>query len=249
MEKENILKNSQIIILGLCIAVATLGSSVILSKGFMKIKKMTTEMIGVTGSAERKILSDEIVWLGGFSRRAADLKTAYGLLKDDLELVKKYLSDQGVKDNEIAVQQAATKILYRKNEKGNDTNDIEAYLVSQNIEVKSKDVEKIAGISRGSTELIDQGVEFISYAPEFFYTRLSELKHELLAEATQDAKRRAERMLAATGNKAGSMRSARSGVFQITPENSTEVSDWGSNDTSALRKKVTAVVRVDFSII
>lgn len=249
MEKENILKNSQIIILGLCIAIATLGSSVILSKGFMKIKKMTTERIDVTGSAERKILSDEIVWSGGFSRRAADLKTAYGLLKSDLELVKKYLMDKGVKDSEIMVPQATTRVLYRKNEKGNDTNDIEAYLVTQNVEIKSKDVEKIAGISRGSTELIDQGIEFISYSPEFLYTRLAELKHELLAEATQDAKRRAERMLAATGNKVGSMRSAQSGVFQITPENSTEVSDWGSNDTSALRKKVTAVVHVDFSIV
>jgi hypothetical protein len=56
-------------------------------------------------------------------------------------------------------------------------------------------------------------------------------------------------MLAATGNKAGSMRSAQSGVFQITPENSTEVFDWGSNDTSSLRKKVTAVVHVNFSIV
>ena len=249
MEKENILKNSQIIILGLCIAGATIGSSVILSKGLMKIKKMTTEMIEVTGSAERKILSDEIVWSGGFSRRAADLKTAYGLLKSDLEVVKKYLINKGVQDSEITVEQAVTKILDRKNEKGNDTNDIEAYLVSQNVDVKSGEVERVANLSRNSTELIDQGIEFISYAPEFLYTKLAELKHELLAEATQDAKQRAERMLAATGNKVGSMRSAQSGIFQITPENSTEVSDWGSNDTSAMRKKVTAVVHVNFSIV
>ncbi|MDD4879214.1 MAG: SIMPL domain-containing protein, partial [Candidatus Omnitrophica bacterium] len=43
-------------------------------------------------------------------------------------------------------------------------------------------------------------------------------------------------------------RSADMGVFQITPVNSTEVSDWGSNDTSSLEKKVFAVVHADFAI-
>lgn len=42
--------------------------------------------------------------------------------------------------------------------------------------------------------------------------------------------------------------SADMGVFQITPVNSTEVSDWGSNDTSSLEKKVFAVVHADFAI-
>ncbi|HOG24446.1 MAG TPA: SIMPL domain-containing protein, partial [Candidatus Omnitrophota bacterium] len=44
------------------------------------------------------------------------------------------------------------------------------------------------------------------------------------------------------------MRSARMGVFQITPVNSTSVSDWGENDTSSVEKKVTAVVNASFSI-
>ena len=44
------------------------------------------------------------------------------------------------------------------------------------------------------------------------------------------------------------MRSARMGVFQITPINSFEISDWGTNDTSSFEKKVTAVVNVTFSI-
>ena len=55
-------------------------------------------------------------------------------------------------------------------------------------------------------------------------------------------------MAKATGNTIGFMRSAKMGVFQITPINSTEVSDWGENDTSSLYKKVTAVVTVSFAI-
>ncbi|MFA5340100.1 MAG: SIMPL domain-containing protein, partial [Candidatus Omnitrophota bacterium] len=70
----------------------------------------------------------------------------------------------------------------------------------------------------------------------------------MLGMASADAKKRAERIASASGNRVGRIRSADMGVFQITPVNSTEVSDWGSNDTSSLEKKVFAVVHADFAI-
>jgi len=91
-------------------------------------------------------------------------------------------------------------------------------------------------------------VEFESGSPEFFYMKLDELKLEMLAKATENAKQRAEKMAGSTGNRIGVMRSAKMGVFQITPVNSTEVSDWGVNDTTSLEKRVTAVVNVSFAI-
>lgn len=248
MESGNFLKNSQIIILGICIAVATIVSSVILSGGVLKVMKFTREQISVTGSATKEIKSDYIVWVGEFSRREADLKAAYKGLREDLEKVKAYLASKGVTEKEIIVSQAVTETVYRKNEKGNDTNDIQGYRLFQNVEIRSNDVEKIAEVSRESTELIDQGVQFTSMAPQYFYTRLDELKIEMLAKATENAKGRAESMVKATGNRIGFMRQARMGVFQITPVTSTDVSDWGENDTSSFDKKVMAVVTVSFAI-
>ena len=84
--------------------------------------------------------------------------------------------------------------------------------------------------------------------PEYFYTKLDELKLEMLAKATENAKQRAENMVKATGNKIGFMRNAKMGVFQITPVTSTDVSDWGINDTTSLDKKVMSVVTASFSI-
>jgi Uncharacterized protein conserved in bacteria len=248
MEGGNFLKNSQIIILGICIAVATIASSVILSGGFLKVMKFTREQISVTGSATKEIRSDYIVWRGDFSRREVDLKAAYKLLREDLDKVKAYLASKGVKDDDIIVSQVATETIYKKNEKGNDTNDIQGYTLSQGVEIRSYDVDKIATVSRESTELIDQGIQFVSPAPEYFYTKLDELKIEMLAKATENAKQRAESMAKATGNKIGFMRSARMGVFQITPITSTDVSDWGMNDTTSFDKKVMAVVTVSFAI-
>lgn len=246
---QNFFKNSQIIILGFCIALATVASTVILSRSLMAIKKFSNEVITVTGSAEKKILSDYIVWKSEFSRRDPQMTVSYQKLEDDMKFVKEYLLSKGIAENEIIVSPVATKVLYKKNEKGNDTNDIEGYLLSREIEVRSYDVQKVTTVSRESTELINRGVEFISNVPEYFYTKLAELKREMLAEATKDAKIRAEQMASSAGNKIGPIRSAKMGVIQITPVNSYEVSDWGVNDTTSFEKKANAVVRVDFAIV
>ena len=71
MENSNFLKNSQIVILGVCIAGATIGASLIFSRGLMDIKRFTGEVIQVTGAAEKKIQSDYRVWRLEFSRRDA----------------------------------------------------------------------------------------------------------------------------------------------------------------------------------
>ena len=248
MESGKILRNSQIIILGLCIAAATIVSTVILSQGLMKIKKFSSEVIKVTGSAEKEITSNYIVWKSGFSRRNSEMTIAFEKLKEDLRAVKDYLISKGLNEEEIIISQVDTQVLYKKNEKGYNTNKIEGYRLSQEIEVKSYDVQKVTDVSRQSTELINQDIQFISRAPEYFYTKLAELKVEMLSKATEDAKKRAKNMAFSTGNEIGLMRSARMGVFQITPANSYEISSWGINDTSSLDKKVTAVVHVSFAI-
>ncbi len=246
--KLNFLKNTQIIILGLCIAGATITASIIFSKGFLTVTKFMREQITVTGSAQREIKSDYAVWTGSFSRREILMADAYKKLGEDLRRVQKYLTGQGIPEKDIIINQIETETIYKKNEKGNNTNDIEGYRLKQTVELRSNDVEKIARISREATGLIDEGIEFYSGSPEYFYTKLDELKVEMLAKATENAKLRAENMVKATGNRIGFMRSAKMGVFQITPVNSTEISSWGLNDTSALDKKVTAVVSASFSI-
>ncbi|MDD5428480.1 MAG: SIMPL domain-containing protein [Candidatus Omnitrophica bacterium] len=248
MEGGNFLKNSQIIILGICIAAAVIASSVILSGGFLKVMKFTREQINVTGSATKEIRSDYIVWRGEFKRREANLKAAYKLLKEDLDEVKAYLVSKGVTEPETDISQVITETVYKKNKEGNDTNDIQGYCLTQAVEIRSNDVDKIDTVSRESTELIDRGIQFTSFAPEYFYTKLDDLKIEMLAKATENAKARAANMAKATGNRIGFMRSARMGVFQITPATSTDVSDYGVNDTTSLDKKVMAVVTVSFAI-
>ena len=55
-------------------------------------------------------------------------------------------------------------------------------------------------------------------------------------------------MLKSTNNRVGKIESVRMGVFQITPVDSTDVSDMGINDTSTIEKKITAVSNVTFKV-
>jgi hypothetical protein len=71
---------------------------------------------------------------------------------------------------------------------------------------------------------------------------------EALKKATQDARERAETLVSGLDAKLGAARSANVGVFQVTPRNSTEVSDYGIYDTSTREKDVTAVVTITFRL-
>ena len=97
-------------------------------------------------------------------------------------------------------------------------------------------------------KLLDKGIDITVRSPEYFYSKLGDLKVDLLQQATTDAKDRATAMLKATHNKPGKIQSVRMGVFQITPVDSTNVSDMGINDTTTVDKKVTAVANVVFRI-
>ena len=91
-------------------------------------------------------------------------------------------------------------------------------------------------------------MRFQSSEPQYFYTKLSDLKIEILAEATKDARQRVEQLAINSGCKVGTLRFASMGVLQITKAYSTEVSDYGIYDISSLEKDVKAVVTCGFSI-
>lgn len=96
--------------------------------------------------------------------------------------------------------------------------------------------------------MIEEGIPLQSDPPEFQYTKLAELKLQMLAEAARDSRLRAEEIARATGAHIGVVRQARMGVIQINPADSTDVSGEGNNDTSSLEKDSISVVASTFSL-
>ncbi|MFN9518347.1 MAG: SIMPL domain-containing protein, partial [Bacteroidota bacterium] len=122
------------------------------------------------------------------------------------------------------------------------------YSVSQRFQVKVNDTKRIKDIAMQLTELIASGINLQMETPEYYYSKLSDVKINIQAEAARDAQNRAERIASATGQKLGKLRSARMGVIQITPKNSNVVSDYGINDVTSVQKEITAVVHASFEI-
>jgi len=173
---------------------------------------------------------------------------AYNKLKTDLGKVKTYLKEKGIKSDDIVVSSISTNTIFEKNGQGYDTNTVIGYSLYQTVEISSSKVDKITQISRESTELINQDVEFQSQAPEYFYTKIADLKVKMLAEATKDAKTRGIQIAENTDSKLGALKSAKMGVFQITALYSNDAADYGINDTSSLYKEITAVISCSFQV-
>lgn len=236
-------------------------STSILTKTYHGIKvKPETRTIKITGSAKKRIISDLIEWTASIEAHGPDRAAAYKVLREDRDKVIAALEAQGVKRAEIQPQstsfeeefdvQEEFKVLAgataptrfeKKTSKG--------YVTRESIVVRSTDVARIEKASREITSLLEQGVVITSEAPRYYYTRLGELKVEMLAAAGKDARARADNILSSAGGAAvRKLRSADMGIININPANSTETSNEGRNDTSAFEKDIITIVHAEFEL-
>jgi hypothetical protein len=215
------------------------------------LKTAQNDYIVVTGSATKSFVSDLIVWRGLFSKKAITTKEAYDKLKNDTAAVKQYLINNGVDEKDIVFSSIRTNENYAQeySQDGSIRKTIfTGYTLVQEITIKSIEVDKIERISRDITELIDLGVEFMSMPPEYYYTKLDELKLDLIAKSAENTRIRAKTIVKESGAKISKLRSASLGVFQITPENSStdNYSYEGSYDVSSKNKTAFITTRLEY---
>jgi hypothetical protein len=233
---------------GLSMAIGIVVAAWIGSDALMRIKTQD-QTITVTGSAKQRIVSDWIEWRAEVSTQAPTMKEAYNQLSTQVPRVVEYLGGKGIRAGQIVVSSVRTRPFHPRDEHGMEIHDqVTGYLMSQEITIRSDEVNKVTQVSREATELINQGILVASRDPQYYYTKLSGLKIQMLAEASKDARVRAEQIAASTGAKVGALRGARMGVMQINPAGSSKVSAEGNNDTSSLEKDVIAVVTAGFAL-
>jgi hypothetical protein len=212
----------------------------------------TKETIKVTGLAEKNFVSDLIVWSGFFSRKMKSMQEAFATLKKDADAIQEYLVSKGINPKEMVFSAVNINKEFKNtyDKDGRITNSyFDGYTLTQNLEIESKEVDKVESISREVTELINSGIEFNSSEPRYYYTKLAELKLEMLAAATSDAKNRAERIAKNSGGSLGSLRNASMGIFQITAQNSSEEFSYGGNfNTSSKNKTASITAKLEFGI-
>lgn len=234
-------------ILGLsCIA-----SSAILARAAVEAFqiKHAEKRIVVTGSATRRIRSDFVVWRAAVKSQAAEMSLAYKKLAADVPAVVEFLKARGIDPKQIKVSATSIDEMHARDKDGRELPETTvAFVTIQQIEVSSSDIEKVERVSREATELIDRGIYIHSEEPLYIYTKLAELKVQMAAEASRDARNRAEQMATQAKSQITSLISSRMGVMQINPAYETSVSAEGNNDRSSLEKDVLAVASATYGI-
>jgi hypothetical protein len=214
----------------------------------------------VTGSAKKRIVSDLIAWDAVLEAHAPDRTAAYKQLRDETERAVEFLKSQGVKPEEIRPSSATfnedwdTSFEFKMLQGAKDPVRVEkktfkGFTTHAVIDVQSNDVSRIEKASREITSLLEQGVSITSSPPRYYYTRLGELKVEMLAAAGKDARARAENIIhSAGGASIGKLKKADMGIINVNPANSTQTSEEGNNDTSSLEKDIITIVHAEFEL-
>jgi hypothetical protein len=221
--------------------------------------KHEPKTLEVKGSAKKLITSDVISWYGTITARDPELTKAYEKLKADSDRAVAFCKTAGVSEKELTLSAIRTEKVFVREvipaTPGSgaqpqiiQTNKVEQYVLTQVVWIESSDMKKVPEVSRSITNLIKDGVEIDSSAPRYLYSKLAELKVDMLGEATRDATSRASQIVTNANGRLGRLVEAKMGIMQINPKGVTEVSDTGNNDTTALEKEILAVVTVRFEL-
>lgn len=245
------MKSSKIIIaviLGFCfvLAAAAVGFS------YYQTKK-PEKTVSVVGLAEKDFTSDLIVWNLRYDATAGNMKDAYSSLKEKNKIVKEFLKSQGITDSEMDFMNITTERQYEYEWDNVNRRSVEifrGYNSEQRVRIESKDVDKIEKAIRAIAQLYDQSIQINSDSPEYYYTKLGDLKMEMLSQASKNARERAEAVTSSAGGKLGGLKTATTGVFQITAPNSSEDSySWGGAfNTSSKQKHVSINMRLTYYV-
>lgn len=247
-KQYDIMKNQSsivalIIVLGAIISVA-------IGAGSIRHRNDGPRTISVKGMASRDFTSDLAVWSIKVKVHSQDPQSGFRTLSSHRQEVVSFLKQYGFDDSQIESQnvtyyevensywnEAAGRTIYQK----------DGYMVSQEITITSTEVTKVEKTSKEIGNLIEKGITVESNAPAYHYTKLSDLKKEMLGAAAEDARARAKQIAHESKSGLGQLRKANMGVFQILGKYTDEDYSWGGTyNTTSIEKTATITVSSEF---
>jgi hypothetical protein len=222
---------------------AIIGAAMILAYGVIH-RNQTNGTLTVKGLGKKDFTSDLIYWEGTFSAQSANLEEGYSQLSSDRDKVLNYLVGKGLNKDQLVFSAVSTskdtRNLYADNGRYLGEEFI-GYNLEQRVEITSNQVDEVEKISREITELLNMGVQFYSQSPRYYFTQIEDLKVEMVSQATENARIRAEKMAEKSGAKLGSLKSAQMGIFQITGLYSNEEYSWGGVYNTTSKDKTASI--------
>ncbi|MCX6829050.1 MAG: SIMPL domain-containing protein [candidate division Zixibacteria bacterium] len=233
------MKSGQVLLIGLSLIIAATIFGI-----FFYNTRVADDTISVVGAATKRFESDIVKWRVTLSRNTSpsDMTSGYNLIQKDLQFFRQLLRDKGLTESDITIQPVNTMPNYGRE------GQISGYIIQQELFIITSNLAVVEGLALNPMALTENGIVLQNSRLEYFYSKLSDIKMELLAEATKDAARRAKEIADNSGALLGNVTNLRAGVFQITEPFSSEVSDYGMYNTQTKQKDITVTVRASYRI-
>ncbi len=202
--------------------------------------------VTVKGVSERDVEADLALWPLQFVAADNDLGRAQGRLDESIRATLGFLAAQGLDTAQTRLQGLrVTDVLANPYQQQRAAN---RFVVNQTLVVRSTDPRTVLAASERVGELVQAGVVLSSGAdygttgPTFLFTRLNEIKPEMIGEATSRAREAAEQFAADSHSHIAGIRRASQGVFVILARDRAP----GLTEPSQLEKTVRVVSTVEY---
>jgi len=208
---------ANVFILGFFIFLGLSSLGYLLANAAVKVKEYERS-VTAKGLSEREYTADIIIWPIQFTAANNDLSQLYKLVDASSLKIKQFLLKKGIKEKEISF---SSPVITDKSAQqyGNAKAEFR-YAAMQTVTVYSEDIKRVREIMSSLSELGRSGIAFTgnNYKSQtkYIFTRLNEVKPEMIEEATKQARVVAQKFAADSQSKLGKIRKASQGQFSIS---------------------------------
>ncbi len=239
------LQDNRAVLLG-AVAIFALGlttSGYVLGDGLRRAKS-AERTVTVRGVSERDVVANLATWSVEFSAKGSDLAPVQQSVDAQARDVRAFFGAAGFKPADVS----DSSIAVSRQRESEDAGAPDRVVVRRTVQLRTNDVMKARAAFSRQAELLRDGVEMTSSNVSYTFTRLNALKPEMIAEATQNARRSAEEFARDSGASVGRIKSASQGYFSVGPRDGEECEGCGSSGSPSPYQKVRVVTTIDYDL-
>ncbi len=208
---------SAAVVLGLCVFFGLASLGYLLGSSLLRFKAYERSVV-VKGLSEREFPADVAIWPIQINRAENDLGRLYQALDNDVAKIRDFLLSSGFDAGEITVTPPSITDKVAQQYGGSDRIELR-FTGRQTVTVYSKRVDRVRQTQSNLATLGKQGIVFsgedYGIASQYLFTRLNEVKPEMIEEATRKAREVAEKFARDSHSHLGKIKHARQGQFSV----------------------------------
>lgn len=197
--------------------------------------------VSVRGVSERDVKADLGIWSIQYTVTDNELPVAQAALDDQGKKLEVFLKAQGIPADQFRIAKVeVTDLLAQQYRPDNIQNG--RYILTKTYVVRTNNVDLLDQTFRNVGDLIKEGVILAQgSAPAYLFTKLNDVKPDMIAEATKSAREGAQKFAEDSGSKVGGIKNAYQGLFTINARD-----DDNGMESAAIDKRVRVVTTVEY---